>query len=94
MQSVMKKADRLYTLHGHQASRACDPGVIHVQVISSSRLSINPFSLAAKNLSSRTVTVSSPCPPGADSHGGTAMKVRPSFAARGGAVEAAASLGQ
>ena len=92
--NVSQEKAGFYTLHVHQASRACDPGVIHVQVISSSRLNMNPFSLAAKNLSSRIVTVSSPCPPKADSHGGTAMKVRASFTARGGADEAAASLGQ
>jgi hypothetical protein len=71
---------RLFGLHNHQASRAWAPGVIHVQAVSSSRLSINPFSLAAKNVSSRTVTVSSPCPASADSDCGTATKVRVFFA--------------
>ena len=70
--------------------------MIHVQVISSSQLSMNPFSLAAKNLSSRTMAVSSPsCPAArADSYGSTVMKVKAFSAARGGAVRAAASFGQ
>jgi hypothetical protein len=68
-------------MRGHQASRAWAPGVIHVQVISSSRLSMNPFSLAARNVSSRTVTVSSPCSESAESPCGAATKVREFFAA-------------
>ena len=90
--SSVEETNHLSNLHNHQSSRAWAPGMAHVQAISSSRLSINPFSLAAKNVSSRTVTVSSSCPANADSDGGTATKIRPSFAAVGGGE--AVSFGQ
>ena len=56
------------------------PGVIHAQVISSSQLSMN-LSLAARNMSYRTVTVSSPCSASTDSNSGTATEVREIFVA-------------
>jgi hypothetical protein len=82
-----RRDHHLSRLHDHQASRAWAPGVIHVQVISFSRPTISPFSLAAKNVSSRTVTVSSFCLASVDSDCGKATKVRVFFAvAWGGAM--------
>ena len=44
--------------HSHQVSRVWAREATHVQGVASSRPSMNPFSVAATNMSSRTVTAS------------------------------------
>ena len=84
-----------YDTQSHQAIWAWAPGTIHVQGVSFSQLSMNPFSLAATNTLSRTITTSSLSLAGVESDWDAATKVRVFFApwiGMEGAMEA--SLGR
>lgn len=93
---VRRKGVRsLYTVtRGHQASSSLVTGVIHNYTVSSSLLSMNPFSLAATNASLKTVTVSPACSAAAESDGDPATDVTASFVARQGTLGAVVSFGR